>query len=117
MKLRISIIFTTFLAAACSDEPVATPAGDLGTLAAEYLFLELSMGNIDSGHVDAYFGPAEIKTQADEAELSLDEISERAAAMDDVLRAVQKPYDHAPALVDESAILMRPGRIAWFAVI
>ena len=81
MKLRISIIFTTLLAAACSDEPVATPAGDLGTLAAEYLFLELSMGLHDSAHVDAYFGPAEIRANAESAALPLTEIENRASTM------------------------------------
>ena len=81
MKLRISIIFTTFLAAACSDDPVATPAGDPGTLAAEYLFLELSMELHDGAHVDAYFGPEEIRARAESAALSLMEIENRASTM------------------------------------
>jgi len=81
MKLPISIIFTTFLAAACSDEPVATPTGDLGTLAAEYLFLELSMGLHDGAHVDAYFGPKEIRARAESAALPLTEIENRASTM------------------------------------
>ena len=43
-------------------------------LAREYLFLELSMGLHDSGHVDAYFGPEELRTAAEEAALSLDQV-------------------------------------------
>ncbi len=97
MKLRISIIFTTFLAAACSDEPVATPpAGDLGTLAAEYLFLELSMGLHDSAHVDAYFGPEEIRANAESAALPLTEIENRASTM--TTRLLNWPVESADAM-------------------
>ncbi len=42
--------------------------------AQEYLFLELSMGLHDGGHVDAYFGPEELKTAAETTALSLDQI-------------------------------------------
>ena len=96
MKLRISIIFTTFLAAACSDEPVATPAGDLGTLAAEYLFLELSMGLHDSAHVDAYFGPEEIRANAESAALPLTEIENRASTL--ATRLLNWPVKPADAM-------------------
>ena len=96
MKLRISIIFTTFLAAACSDEPVAAPAGDLGTLAAEYLFLELSMGLHDSAHVDAYFGPEEIRANAESAALPLTEIENRASTM--TTRLLNWPVESADAM-------------------
>jgi len=43
-------------------------------LAREYLYLELSMGLHDSGHVDAYFGPEELQAAAKETALSLDQI-------------------------------------------
>ena len=102
MNLRISIIFTTFLVAACSDEPVATPAGNLGTLATEYLFLELSMGLHDGAHVDAYFGPAEIRANAESAALPLTEIENRASTM--ATRLLNWPVEPAdpmqPARVD-----------------
>ena len=49
-------------------------APDMDELAREYLFLELSMGLHDSGHVDAYFGPEELRTAAEESALSLDQI-------------------------------------------
>ena len=64
-------------------------APDMDDLAREYLYLELSMGLHDSGHVDAYFGPAELKAAAEETALSLDQIltastdlAERLAAID-----------------------------------
>jgi hypothetical protein len=43
-------------------------------LAQEYLYLELSMGLHDDGHVDAYFGPDELKAAAEQTALSLDQI-------------------------------------------
>jgi len=43
-------------------------------LAQEYLYLELSMGLHDGGHVDAYFGPGELQTAAEQTALSLDQI-------------------------------------------
>ena len=53
---------------------------DIDGLAKEYLFLELSMGLHDKAHVDAYFGPEELRAAAEENALSLDEIL--AAAQD-----------------------------------
>ena len=47
---------------------------DIDELAQEYLFLELSMGLHDKAHVDAYFGPADLKAAAQESALSLDQI-------------------------------------------
>ena len=58
---------------------------DLNALASEYLFLELSMGWHDNAHVDAYFGPESIRTAANEAQLSLDEIQARALKLEIVL--------------------------------
>jgi hypothetical protein len=58
---------------------------DLNALANEYLFLELSMGWHDNAHVDAYFGPESIRTAANEAQLSLDEIQARALKLEIVL--------------------------------
>ena len=81
MKLRISLIFATFIAAACSNEPMDTRVDDLDILAAEYLLLELSMGLHDGAHVDAYFGPQEIRVNAESAALSLAEIESRASTM------------------------------------
>ena len=60
----------------------------MSALADEYLFLELSMGAHDEGHVDAYFGSAEIQQKASNANLSLDEIDAAASNLSDQLRAV-----------------------------
>ena len=81
MKLRIGIIFATFLIAACTKEPADAPGADLDVLASEYLLLELSMGLHDSAHVDAYFGPEDIRANASNAALPLAEIESRASTM------------------------------------
>ena len=81
MKLRIVTFFLPLLVAACNVEPPAAPVEDLDTVAAEYLFLELSMALHDGAHVDAYFGPEEIRTSAQGSALPLAEIASRATAM------------------------------------
>ncbi len=96
MKLRIGIIFATIVVAGCSKEPVETPAGDLDTLAAQYLFLELSMGLHDGAHVDAYFGPEEIRANAESAALPLAEIESRASTM--ATRLLNWPVDPSDAM-------------------
>lgn len=69
MTNKFAPLFLAFLLGACS-----TDAPNVDELAQEYLYLELSMGLHDGGHVDAYFGPEEIKAAAEETALSLDEI-------------------------------------------
>lgn len=86
MKLRITTFLLTLLLAACGGEPPAEPVADLDAVAAEYLFLELSMALHDGAHVDAYFGPQDIREQADESALSLTEIESRAVAIGRRLR-------------------------------
>ncbi len=94
MKLRIAVIFALFSLAACgagqsSDEKSVAATVDLDSLAREYLFLELSMGWHDEGHVDAYFGPAEIREAANDAQLPLDEIGARSVRMKTQLQSAK----------------------------
>lgn len=84
MKLQIVIIATTLLCNACGDSSPA--AVDLDKLARSYIFLELSMGQHDSAHVDAYFGPDELGTAAIEKQLSLADIDSLASEMTDLLQ-------------------------------
>ncbi len=65
----VPLLIATLALGACTK-----PAPDLDELAREYLFLELSMGQHDPAHVDAYFGPAELQAAAEDQALSLDEI-------------------------------------------
>ncbi len=67
--IRLSILCLFFALSACADTQP-----DLDELAREYLYLELSMGLHDEAHVDAYFGPDELKTAAEDTALSLDQL-------------------------------------------
>ena len=69
MTKRIAGLALGLMLSACTP-----PAPSMDDLAREYLFLDLSMGLHDKAHVDAYFGPAEIRTAAEEAALGLDDI-------------------------------------------
>lgn len=69
MSYRILSVILAIALAACTPS-----APDMDNLAREYLYLELSMGLHDGGHVDAYFGPEELRTTAEETALSLDQI-------------------------------------------
>jgi len=83
IRQLLSLLVAAVAVAACSapNEPPPPPAAGLNDLAREYLFLELSMGQHDGAHVDAYFGPDEVSDAAQQAALSLDEIRDRAALL------------------------------------
>ncbi len=87
MKKTIAIITVLFLSA-CSK-----PAPDVDELAQEYLFLELSMGLHDAAHVDAYFGPEELRTSAEENALSLDQIHTASADLAERLASIDTSAD------------------------
>jgi hypothetical protein len=96
MKYWIFIL-SLLLIAACSPQDRNVPdtgtQADLNVLAHDYLFLELNMGWHDASHVDAYFGPGEIRDAANEARLSLDDISARAGRMQAQLTDLPKSAD------------------------
>src|SRR5215472_8346391 len=58
------------------------PAGDaLNAVAEKYAHLVLALGQHDSDYVDAFYGPAEWKTQAEKEKKSLDAIGAEAAKL------------------------------------
>lgn len=89
MKHRFCSLFPLVLiavgVAGCSANDGEYRLADGNSLANEYLFLELSMGWHDSAHVDAYFGPEEIRLAANEAQLSLEQIQARALDLETVI--------------------------------
>ena len=91
MKHRICAFLLFIFVAGCGqespDEPTAADS-DISALTRDYLFLELSMGWHDNGHVDAYFGPEDIREAANEAQMPLDEIDAYATEMRAVLQAL-----------------------------
>ena len=86
-KNTLALLCALLLSACGSTAP------DMDELAREYLYLELSMGLHDGGHVDAYFGPEELKTAAEESALSLDQILTASADLAERLRAVDTGDD------------------------
>ncbi len=88
--IRKSALAALFVfAAACGQtdaepeavKPTIGPAITIDDLAERYVFLELAMGEIDGNHVDAYFGPDDIKASAVEKGLGLDDIREHATQL------------------------------------
>lgn len=67
----------------------------LDSLATAYLLLELNMGQHDAAHVDAYFGPAELRQQAEAQKMSLAEIDTRAASLSELI--AEQPDDDGRA--------------------
>lgn len=118
MKLRITVIFTLISLFACgsdqsADKETVASIADLDSLAREYLFLELSMSWHDDAHVDAYFGPAEIKESANEAQLSIDEIEARSAILKtQLLSANAAPESDAIVSARIDGMLGRLGALA-----
>lgn len=83
MKLNLLAALVLLGCSGCAPDNTgaADAATELESLTNEYLFLELSMGWHDNGHVDAYFGPESIRTAANDAQISLVEIRSRAAQL------------------------------------
>src|SRR6185503_44890 len=74
----------------------ATPGGEdpMSKIAHDYVHLVLALGQHDADYVDAYYGPPEIKKEAEEAKLALDAIGGAAAELAASLQG-------APAADDE----------------
>jgi len=103
MKLTILLASAFLCLSACTEhEPPtdsAAPAApavetvSIDDLIAEYLLLELSMGQHDSGHVDAYFGPEGYEQQAKSEGLSLEQIAQRATELTQTLESLPDSGD------------------------
>jgi hypothetical protein len=63
----------------------------MNTLAERYVKAVLALGQHDADYVDAYYGPAEWKKEAEAAKVDLDTIASRVAAIRADLKAVPQP--------------------------
>ena len=88
MTNKLFVLLCALVLAACGPA-----APDMDELASEYLYLELSMGLHDSGHVDAYFGTPELRTAAEDTALSLDQILTASADLAARLKAIDTGND------------------------
>ena len=73
----------------------------MNALAERYVKLVLALGQHDADYVDAYYGPAEWRTQAEQARRPLDEIDRDAAAVEAALAGMM------PAPEVEEAVRLR----------
>ena len=99
MKNRYLVLAVTLVFTACgSPEPDVAPGPNVGELANEYLFLELSMGQHDKAHVDAYFGPEAFSEAAVSEAMSLDDIRLAAGDLSGRLAAIDAGEDDMLAM-------------------
>lgn len=111
MKPHYSLILLYIFLIACDDQATYEPTGvatNMETLTHEYLFLELSMGTHDEGHVDAYFGAEAIREAANRTQLSLADIASRSQLLRDELEAL---HDRRDAKLDSARLDGLLGRL------
>ena len=77
--LRFSLAAACLAVVAVSAQPV--PAIPMNTIAERYVKLVLAVGQHDADYVDAFYGPAEWKTEAARRKLPLSEIDTTAARL------------------------------------
>ena len=65
----------------------------MGKIAREYVRLVLALGQYDKDYVDAYYGPEDLKKEAEGAKLTLDVIGTGVKALQRQLAAVAAPAD------------------------
>jgi len=77
MRILLSVIFCGLVASSGN----AYAPNPLSPVAERYVHLVLALGQHDPDYVDAFYGPAEWKTQAEKEKQSLDTIGEEAAEL------------------------------------
>src|SRR5437762_6392952 len=81
-KIPILPKLTLFVVGGLATSSVAAPAKDgMNTVAERYAHLVLALGQHDPDYVDAFYGPAEWKTQAEKEKKPLDAIGAEAAEL------------------------------------
>ena len=88
MKLPAAVVLGVLAAGAWLQK---TPASPMNALAERYVKVVLALGQHDPDYVDAFYGPAEWKKEADGAKAGLDTIAQRAATLRDELKKAMPP--------------------------
>lgn len=108
----IAAIVAVSLLYGCSPKEGEKDASqDTDQLAREYLLLELRMGQHDAAHVDAYFGPDEIKVEAEASPMPLDAIAEQALVLGNALSAMPENEGRTAGLLQRLEALRTRIRI------
>src|SRR5947207_451572 len=79
------------LSAAVIIAPTRGQDTTMNTLAERYVKLVLAVGQHDADYVDAYYGPAEWRTEAEAQKLPLTAIASRASALAQAIGAAKPP--------------------------
>ena len=89
--MRLLALLGALLLAACATAPVASPADSFDRIAEDYVHLQLAIGEKEEGYIDAYFGPAgwREQAQAQAAATTLDQLRARTAALAARIGAVE----------------------------
>jgi hypothetical protein len=85
--IALGCVFVSLAALQQRGTPAAAQ-DPMSTISHEYVRLVLAMGKHDRDYVDAYYGPEDLKKEAEAAALGLDAIGERAAALAARVRAM-----------------------------
>jgi hypothetical protein len=88
-------VILTVASADRTRQPATTP---MNAIAESYVKLVLAMGRHDPDYVDAYYGPAEWKTEAEAAALTLDAIAAKAHALIKELGGLTPPSEEIARL-------------------
>lgn len=87
--LSIMVLVVASCSTSSNSTPDTLPA--MNRAAEHYVKLVLAMGEHDADYVDAFYGPAEWRTEAKKEAISLDEIRSRAGMLADELRTLRPP--------------------------
>ena len=90
--------YVVLLAAAALAGQAAQPATPMNTIAEQYVKLVLAVGQHDADYVDAFYGPAEWKTDAARQKVPLAEIDATAARLGTAIGAVRQDGDELARL-------------------
>jgi len=90
--------FLLLLAAGAIASQAARPATPMNTIAEQYVKLVLAVGQHDADYVDAFYGPAEWKTDAARQKIALGEIDATAARLGRDIAAVREEGDELARL-------------------
>ena len=75
-----------------------TVAEPMSQISRDYVRLVLALGAHDKDYVDAYYGPGDIKTEAEQAKLSLDDIGKNAKTLGEQLKRTPPAGDELSRL-------------------
>jgi hypothetical protein len=82
------MLLATAVAAATTVPAAQSKTVSMAQIAREYVRLVLALGHHDADYVDAYYGPADIKAEADSAKLTIDDIGKTVTTVTEWIKGV-----------------------------